>query len=238
LSRTNLVSILIPVIRTTWLRESIESALSQTYKNTEILVAGVAEIGEFIKDYPVEFILNENTKANARLLLSKARGEYIKFLCDDDVLKPTCVKTLKKGLDRNGVSLATSHRQLIDSDGELLPATPINSFWNGKEQIMNGRIMLHYIPQFKSNVIGEPTTTLFRKADVDTWRTFDGWEDTVTGDITTWAHLMTKGNLYYSPKPLSQFRQHSGQEQHKAEYLAKAQANWDELAMRIKNNFK
>ena len=235
---SDLVSILIPTFRTTWLRECIESALNQTYKNTEIIVYNTS--GKAVRDicfeYPVNYVEHDMQEGGIKFteLFNMARGDYIKFICDDDKLKPTCVEVLKRGLDMDGVTLATSHRTLIDADGKVLPKDPgINMFWDNNERIMNGRIMLNLIARRRANVIGETTTTLFRKSDLIETFQFQGWREHRSGDITMWAELMTKGNLYYTPLSQSYFRQHDGQDQRSADYLETATRFWVEFSQKI-----
>ena len=225
-----LVSILIPVIRDRWLKEAIESALNQTYKNIEVIVCGTPDFYKICKNYPVRFIDNDEPRDNAIKAFQYARGKYIKYLCDDDILKPTCVKDLKRGLDKEGVTLATSFRELINAEGERLP-DGFNSKLGYVEKIIKGRDMLYLTMMTKFNVIGEPSTVMFRKQDVESPLSFNN----IRSDIAGWVQLLTKGDLYYTPKPLSQFRQHPGQHQWQEDYRSIAYQMWDNLAQEIYN---
>ena len=54
-----------------------------------------------------------------------ARGEFVKFLCDDDLLAPPCVATLLDVFRRApDVTLATSYRRRIDEHGRRLADQP------------------------------------------------------------------------------------------------------------------
>ena len=112
-TNSDLVSILIPTFRATWLRECIESAVNQTYPNTEIIVlnTGGKECRDICFEYPVNYVESDISHAKGgwkfRELFDMARGDYIKFLCDDDRLLPSCVADLKRGLDLPGVTLST-----------------------------------------------------------------------------------------------------------------------------------
>lgn len=93
-----LVSILIPVYnRENLISECIESALSQTYKNIEIIVVdnnstdNTLEICEFYAQKYSNVQVYENDKnigpvLNWRRCLDKAKGEYAKILFSDDLI--------------------------------------------------------------------------------------------------------------------------------------------------------
>lgn len=81
----------------TYLRESIDSVLSQTYNNWEIIfwdnqsTDNSAKIFKSYKDNRLHYFLAEQftTLSRARnLAVSKANGEWINFLDCDDVLLP------------------------------------------------------------------------------------------------------------------------------------------------------
>ena len=58
------------------------------------------------------------------MLLNKANGEYINFLMDDDLFHVNKIQKMMQyflnDLD-NEIKLVTSHRQVIDGEGNLLP---------------------------------------------------------------------------------------------------------------------
>jgi glycosyltransferase involved in cell wall biosynthesis len=90
------VSIIIPFYNNaTWLSEAVESVLSQTYINYEIIVVndGSSEdMSGFLSSYggKITYIKKENQgPASARNLgIDKANGEYVAFLDSDDLWLP------------------------------------------------------------------------------------------------------------------------------------------------------
>ena len=93
-----LVSIVIPAYRDRFFRACLSSALAQTYGNVEVLVCDDSR-GEAIRgivrghggDARIRYLRNASTlgsRANYRQGLVEARGEFVKFLNDDDTLRP------------------------------------------------------------------------------------------------------------------------------------------------------
>jgi len=68
------------------------------------------------------------------------------------------------------------------------------------------------------NMIGEPSTVLFRKADLEDQRpaffNFDGAHGRGVIDIVMWTALLLKGDAAYLVEPASAFRVHAQQRQH------------------------
>jgi glycosyltransferase involved in cell wall biosynthesis len=101
-----LVSILVPVYnRQTLVAVAIESALSQTYPNIEVIVSDNCSSDETPKvvetyarrDQRVRYFRNDENLGpvkNWMKCLEYSKGEYIKFLFSDDWLEPSAVECL------------------------------------------------------------------------------------------------------------------------------------------------
>ena len=92
-----LVSIVIPNYNLgCFLAEAIQSALAQTWPNTEILVADNAspdnswEVISKFDDRVVKIRREKNLglMGNANDLFARAKGKYICLLCSDDIIEP------------------------------------------------------------------------------------------------------------------------------------------------------
>ena len=108
-----LVSILIPIYnREDLIRETLESAIQQTYKNIEIIVVDncstdnsfsvVKEYQE--KDSRIKLFKNEANLGpvkNWQRCIEKATGEYIKILWSDDKIAPTFLEKTVPILERH-----------------------------------------------------------------------------------------------------------------------------------------
>lgn len=223
-----LVSIVIPSSRDRYFVACFESALAQTYDNIEIVVRDDSRdyaiedmIHALAKGRPVDYERNPErlgVRGNHRRCLESARGDFVKFLCDDDVLAPTCVARLLDAFRKApDVALATSHRQLIDFRGEKHPDQPMTLPIVERDSLIAGHTLVHGMLASGLNVVGEPTTTLFRKADfmdeAPHYFRFNGVEGHGVIDMVMWSMLLMKGDAVYLRDSLSSFRVHRGQRQ-------------------------
>lgn len=103
-----LVSIGIPAYKATYLYEAIESALSQDYKNIELIIVDDCSpfnldiiVNQF-NDSRIRYYKNKENLGKVSIVhnwnkcLSLAKGEYFVLLCDDDLLLPNFVSELLK----------------------------------------------------------------------------------------------------------------------------------------------
>ena len=122
-----LVSILIPTYnRPEYLRRAVESCLAQTYQNLEVVITDNSTNDQSAKmmagysDPRLRYFSNEGNigavkSSNRAVELS--RGKYIKFLMDDDLLKPRCLELMVDGLEKNPTAaMAMAPMDLIDED--------------------------------------------------------------------------------------------------------------------------
>ncbi|MBU0631307.1 glycosyltransferase family 2 protein [bacterium] len=207
------VSVLIPAYNYgRYLGEAIQSALDQTFGDFELIVFdnqstdnSVEIVNEFIKkDNRVRLVVNKTNVGmfrNYNEALLHAKGEYIKFLNADDKLHPEILEKFVKVLDENpSVSLVTSFRQEFH-DGAKIISTDFHGLQNAKEMIL--------LALSKLNFIGEPTTVMFRKENLNI-----GLFDTSLlffADLDMWLRHLGVGDLYIVDEVLSYVRKHSMQ---------------------------
>lgn len=168
-----------------------------------------------IKYNKVNYFKNEKNAedfgmTNQRKLLAISNGEYINFLFHDDIFH-TCKieKMMNYFLTENEISIVTSHRQLIDENGKDLSRLAINTLLN---------------------VIGEPTTVLFKKALLDEGLGYYNSNFyTNLSDLATWFSLLSKGNAVYIVETLSYFRQHRNQNSQNLTSHVKGILEWKQL---------
>ena len=240
-----LVSILIPAYKPTYLREALESAIQQTYPNIEIIVcddSGGGEIEKIVAQYStnvphLKYVKNpENIGGRKNYLkcLKLAQGEFIKYLNDDDILHPTCVERMAECLIAYPeVTLVTSYRQLIDDQGVELPDRSYNRPIVTRDSVIEGMSLANFMLIHKSNVVGEPSTVMFRKADVlniqPNMFSMGGRPALANGDVTIWINLLGKGNAIYLTDALSFFRIHDAQVQQQQDFIDRSHRAWEQL---------
>jgi glycosyltransferase involved in cell wall biosynthesis len=235
-----LVSILIPTYNgERFLAEALRSALDQTHREIEVLVADDAStdrtpeiLAEAAAADPRVRVIrrarNLGAFDNTATLVAEARGEYVKYLLHDDLLAPDCVETLLEGLCSSpSATLAFSHRSIIDADGQPIGDPDADRLLT-RTGIVDGKHLGDVVLEFCRNVIGEVTTVLFRRADVDvdTLYRLDGRRLEANADVALWLSLLARGNAFYTPRTLSSFRRHAGQQTSNRRLQASGVREW------------
>ena len=239
-----LVSIVIPAYSPRFFAACIDSALAQTYPHVEIVVCDDSEGAEIeaatrarTERRDVRYLRNPvrlRGRGNFSKCLESARGEFIKFLCDDDLLAPACVASLLDAFRRApDITLATSHRRRIDENGNDLGDQPATRRIVAADATIAGYTLANAMLMAGLNTIGEPTTALFRKADLldqapDYFR-FNGVRGLGIIDMVMWSVLLLKGDAVYLTESLSAFRIHAMQRQRDPEAGQRSVASIREL---------
>src|SRR6185503_6758137 len=120
-----MISICIPTYnRAGTLAKAIACARAQTHPDLEIVVvdnhstdgteALVREAaGADRRIRLVRHAENLGMARNFSACIAEARGEYVKFLCDDDLLEPECVAKLFRAFSQPGVALSACARRMV-----------------------------------------------------------------------------------------------------------------------------
>lgn len=126
------ISIIIPVYNgSKYLCEAIESALSQTYNNVEVIVVNDGSIdntAEIAKSYgnKIKYYEKENGGVSTALNLGiqKMSGDYFSWLSHDDLYMPEKLETQIHYLTKNNLFsqkvITYSDYNLIDENGKLI----------------------------------------------------------------------------------------------------------------------
>lgn len=116
-----LISIIIPIYNSeTYLRECIDSVLSQTYKHFELLLIddgssdGSSAICEEMErmDQRTRFFpatCNKGVSATRNKGISLAKGEYLFFIDSDDIIHPWLLESLYKLQEKNHSTITTAY---------------------------------------------------------------------------------------------------------------------------------
>jgi predicted SAM-dependent methyltransferase len=239
-----LVSLLIPAYNPRFFEQALKTALAQTYENLEILISDDCrgpEIENIVKrvasaDRRVSYERNPEKQGgwkNYVRCFERARGEFIKFLNDDDRLAPNCVERMTRVLASDPeVTLVTSRRRRIDEQG-----APLRDDWHTKKAsdldcVFEGTAYAACLLKY-GNCVGEPSTTMFRKEDLAWVRphiiTFGGEFFLGSGDSAMWMNLLGRGDIAYLAETLSEFRIHGGQRQCEQHIAEAAPRSFDQL---------
>jgi glycosyltransferase involved in cell wall biosynthesis len=213
------VSVLVPVFNgEQFLAECLDSILAQDFFDYELLIAddgstdGSIEIIEryAARDPRIRWWRNPanlGLTGNFNCCLRAARGEYIKYVLQDDLLlSPSALRQMVAALDAApAVSLAASASHIIDEQSHMLESRRQfgpSAVWNGHEVILQ-------CLEHATNLIGEPSLAMFRRQHAA--RGFDARYAQLV-DMEMWFHLLEQGRFAYLDEPLCAFRKHARQQ--------------------------
>lgn len=230
-----LVSICIPTFNgEKFIAETMNSAIKQSYRPLEIVISDDTSKDttlEIIKsfqsktDIPIHIFTHKpmGIGSNWNHSIKKSRGEYIKFLFQDDILEPSCIeKMMEIAVTNKNVGMVYSRRNFLFDSSDVKSKEWIQLYGNlhlswKKNLIMNGQITKgtdllkdENLLNFPVNKIGEPSAVLLKKEVFDTVGFFsEVLRQTL--DIEFWYRLMKKYDVVYMDEKLLSFRLHNNQ---------------------------
>lgn len=206
-----LASVCIPAYNNAaYIKETIDSVLSQTYPNLELVICDdkskddTVKVVENIKDDRIKLYKNEKNlgmAGNWNNCLSKCSGEFIKLICADDMLAKDCLEKEVKALMENpSAVLAESDTKLFDLNGK-----PKGFYKRYKESgLVNGKKIAR-AGFFVKNYFGAPLANTFRRSALGQTGGFDTWYTYIL-DYDFWVQLACMGDVYIIHEPLNYFR--------------------------------
>ena len=205
--------------RTGYLKQAIQTVLSQTFKDFELLVCddgGREETKQLCESFHDERILHTVNPArlgiamNTYAGISRTRSDVIAFLNDDDRwtndFLARCAVPL---LEDPEVVLALSDHWLIDADGaRLVDDTDVNTRAYGREDLAAGRVDQ---PKKLLARLSIPLAmaAVFRKSKVD-WNLYSKRVEGAYDSYIAYSLLRGKGKVVYVPERLTEYRDHLG----------------------------
>ncbi|MDX9673485.1 MULTISPECIES: glycosyltransferase [unclassified Pseudomonas] len=213
-----LVSLLIPAFNPRFFERTLNSAVSQTYGQLEIIVCDDSR-GSEIEDIvvsvtgqtgvAVRYVRNPRTLGmvgNLKACLEQAQGQLIKFVCDDDHLYAACIEQQAQEMAREEVRLVLAQRLFWDADDIILPARLENTSLSPVSGLFKGDDLLGIFEKFPVNVLGGFTNALFRREDLVELLpalTQEGHCFVASLDFALFVCLMRRGNVAVSNNVLS-----------------------------------
>ncbi|MGE0021361.1 MAG: glycosyltransferase family 2 protein [Draconibacterium sp.] len=238
-----LVSVCIPTRNgAKYIEETLNCVYQQDYRPLELIISDDAS-----SDETVEIILNTTAGwditvaiyhhkpsgigANWNNSVRKAKGKYIKFLFQDDLIYSNCISEMVAHSEKDeSIGLTFCNRDIIgdlkDKEDWLHRHKNLSAKWNDLKPIQEGKSLLKQPDFFKTprNKIGEPTAVLLKRQCFDEIGFFSE-ELKQTLDYEYWYRILPKYKIGYINKKLAAFRLHNNQASHhnlsgiKNEYL-------------------
>lgn len=201
-----------------YLRQALESLLSQSFSDFEILVSddcykdGTPDIlSEFQKqDKRLRLTCNKENAglfANYNKCLARAETPFIKPFAQDDLLHPHYLERALSVFEKEPeLVLLSTDRGLIDASGQAIEAEIAKSNQVFESNVpVSGNAVIETCLFPVINYIGEPSTVIFRKRACG-----QGFDESFhqLGDLEYWLRILMEGNYCYIPEQLCFFRWH------------------------------
>jgi glycosyltransferase involved in cell wall biosynthesis len=209
-----LVTVAIPLYRGEFIKQAIDSVLSQSFKDFELIIVDDASDDKSrnkvlsYTDSRIIYVRNKKNlgaEGNWNRCLALAKGKYIKILPHDDTLEPECLKeqvgVLNDDLEEK-IALVFCIRKIINTEGKQITVRGLSGVPAGR--ISAGELVRKCVLR-GTNLIGEPGAVLFRSNAAKAIGNFNGKIPYVI-DLDYWVRLLSKGSAYFIDKPLSTFR--------------------------------
>lgn len=199
-----MISIIIPSYNSEkYITETINSVISQTYSNWELIIIDDGSIDSSAniiqeisyKDARIKYYYQENSGVSAARNhgIKKAKGEFISFIDADDCWKPTNLE-VRLALFSKNVDWIYGSIELINEISQSL-----NKVIKG-----NDENILHSLLSWNGNVITTPSTLILKKKCIENLKFDTSLSTAADQDFVFYLAKKFKGK--YLDIPLVQYR--------------------------------
>lgn len=205
------VSICIPTYNgSKFIKETLESVLSQDYQNMEIIINddcssdNTVDIVKSINDSRIRLYQNDKNHGlvgNWNETVSKATGEFVKLMCQDDLLCEKALSNQVRLLKENpSASLSIGNTYVIDASSKVI----MNRKRFKEDILIEGK--KYAMKSFRGrNIYAEPPNILYRTENFYKLGQYDK-ELTYTPDWDFGAKLSYLGDVACSKDYIMKFR--------------------------------
>lgn len=208
------VSVVIPVFNgLPYLPETVASVERQTHPHVElVLVDGGSVDGsrEWIEryDHPrvIKQYLPPGTPAatNWTRASELATGDYVKLLCQDDLIRPSALSDQAADLDSHPTAgMAIAQRDIISANGKLLTAS--RGCAGLPSGLVAGLRSLEIGARKGANIFGEPLAVLFRREAMAEALPWDDSQPFLL-DLFFYAKVLSRHDVVVRKESLGAFR--------------------------------
>ncbi len=220
------ISVCVPTYNgASYLRECLDSIVAQVFTDFEVLIVddgssdNTLEIAQEYASKDSRFIIYKNEK-NLGLVLNwnhcveLARGEWIKFLFQDDLLTPDCLSKMVVRAKEGCVFVCCKRDFLIDADVDdktrnffTKECFSIDHFFPGQSFISGTEICRLAVDELGDNFIGEPTCVMIKKSAFFKYGLFHPRMVQIC-DLEYWLRIGIYEGIAYVDESLATFRVH------------------------------
>jgi glycosyltransferase involved in cell wall biosynthesis len=210
---TAAISVCIPVYNCrAHIAEAVDSVLHQTFSDFELIIIdncstdGTYELLQDYSDPRIRLVRNDTNIGacgNWNRALNESSGRYVKLVCADDVLYPTCLERQLDILEShdNKLLMVNCSRDIIDESGRKVMVRR----YPGTGGRVKGHDVIRKVVRRGTNIIGDVAAVMFRREIIEGSSGFDGTLPYVI-DIDFWIRVLRNGDLYVINETLSAYR--------------------------------
>lgn len=221
------ISICVPTYNgAEFLEACLASIAQQTFQDFEVLIVDeqsadetVAIARKFVQaDSRFRLSINEKRlglAANWNRCIELARGSWIKYVFQDDLLKPQCLEKMYQAAVSTGARFVCCRRDFIfegNVSGEtrniyLKSARDIEDFFGGVNIMPPEEFARKVVARFQDNLVGEPTAVLLHRSVFEQCGFFNP-HLIMCCDYEYWYRAGSTVGVAYVPETLATFRVH------------------------------
>jgi glycosyltransferase involved in cell wall biosynthesis len=209
------VSVVVPTYNNeNYIVETMRAVLDQDYDDYEVVVADHSStdrtpqlLEQFGGDPRVRLMTTPaggGAERNWNRVTEEARGDLVKLVCGDDVLKPGGIALQVAAFDAADAAtvMVASSRDIVDASGRIILR---NHGLGGLTGSVPGRVALRRGVVKGANIFGEPCCVLLRR---DVLQKVGGWHGNpgFMIDQGTYSRVLLEGDLVAVPGPIAAFR--------------------------------
>jgi glycosyltransferase involved in cell wall biosynthesis len=214
-----------------YIRQSVESVLSQTYHNLEIIIVDDQSQDETVRiveeyacrDSRIRIHLNERNLglvSNWNHCVALASGTWLKFVFQDDQIQPECIELMLKAADDRSPLVVCARKFEYEEDvsdrvrrmyNEFETVKTLRTKFPGGGLISPQQFGDKFLDHPIENWIGEPTSTLIHQSAFHRFGLFNPSLASLC-DWEYWARIGVNSGLYYIDYTGATFRVHEQSE--------------------------
>ena len=209
------VSIVVPVFNgLPYLRELTDSLLTQTFEDIEIVFSdGGSTDGsvDFLRsvDDPrirlIEIPSGSGAAANWTAATNAATCEFMKLICQDDLLYPTALADQVADLQASDAVMAAATRDIIDANSRVLYRGRGLTGIDRRLSTISGSDAIRACYLAGTNVLGEPLAVMFRTEALQSEMPWID-ENPLMLDLSLYQKVAPHGDVVLRRTPVGAFR--------------------------------
>ncbi|MDQ1444665.1 MAG: hypothetical protein QOI20_1129 [Acidimicrobiaceae bacterium] len=208
------VSVCIPVYNAEpFIGVAIDSVLNQTHQDFEVVVVDNCSTDKTwdvlqdlaAADQRIRLLRNPanlGAVPNWNRAVDECRHAFVKLLCADDRILPTCLARQVAAFDDEGVALVCAQRHIVDEDGRVVVRSRGLA---GLKARQDGPSAIRAMVRSGTNPFGEPAAVMLRRSALLAAGPFrDDFGYMI--DVDMWARVLRHGDVVAIREPLAEFR--------------------------------